>query len=186
MEGRRVSRQNQRYNPLFILFLCLVTAVAILLIVSLVLGARLSKVSNQLNEAEKTITELNANIDQLESDLSASLARTTGPIGSSSEPSGEAVENAPSESGITIDFSAHSEVSVQPQELLGAYETNYTTAAVNLRAGPGTSYKRITSLNYGTQVDVAARENGWSFVRTGSNFGWVSSDYLATSKPGGR
>ena len=120
MEGRRVSRQNQKYNPLFLLFLCLVVAVVALLIISVVLGARLKSANKRLDDAEKTITELNATVDQLESDLSASQTRTTGPIGSSAGTGaiGEATGEETAPEGIDIDFSAHSEVSVQPTALL--------------------------------------------------------------------
>ena len=191
MEGRRVSRQSQKYNPLFLLFLCLVVAVVALLVISVVMGARLKSANKRLDEAEKTIADLNTTIDQLESDLSATQARATGPVGSSAGAGangtgGEAAGGETAPEGIDIDFTAHTEVSVQPNTLLDAYETYYTTAGVNLRSGPATSYKRITTLNYGTQVDVAAREGGWSFVRSGSNYGWVSSDYLTANNPTAR
>ena len=72
---------------------------------------------------------------------------------------------------------------VAPTTLLDSYATYYTTAGVNLRGGPGTSYNRITTVDYGEKVDVAARQDGWSFARVGTRFGWISSDYLSATEP---
>ena len=184
MEGRRVSRQNQKYNPLFILFLCLVAAVAVLLIVSIVLGVRLGKANKSLKAAESQIETLEKNVSQLEDDLAAARSRTTTPSasagGSNTQP---AVPDNTATGSSWLDLSGHSEVKVAPTNLLDSYATYYTTAGVNLRGGPATSYDRITTVDYGTKVDVAAREGNWSFVRVENRFGWISSDYLSTTQP---
>ena len=186
MEGRRVSRQNQKYNPLFILFLCLVAAVIVLLIVSIVLGARLGKANKGLKAAETEIAKLEQNVSQLEDDLAAARSRASG--ASSSAPSGPsstqpALPGSETASSSWLDLSGHDEVKVKPTQLLDAYATYYTTAGVNLRSGPATSYDRITTVDYGTRVDVAARDGNWAFAKVGSRFGWISSDYLSTSQP---
>lgn len=184
MEGRRVSRQNQKYNPLFILFLCLVAAVAVLLIVSIVLGVRLGKANKSLKAAESQIETLEKNVSQLEDDLAAARSRAATPSvsagGSDAQP---AVPDNTAPGSSWLDLSGHSEVKVAPTNLLDSYATYYTTAGVNLRGGPATSYDRITTVDYGTKVDVAAREGNWSFVRVGNRFGWISSDYLSTTQP---
>lgn len=182
MEGRRVTRKNQKYNPLFILFLCLVAAVIILLIVSIVFGARLGKANKQLKAAEAEVSTLKETVSRLEDDLAAAK-RTPAPADSGNTPAvPDSGQSAPASSS-WLDLTGHNEVKVKPTNLLSGYETYYTTAGVNLRSGPATSYDRITTVDLGEKVQVAAREGGWSFAKVGSKFGWISSDYLSTSQP---
>ena len=190
MEGRRVSSKNQKYNPLFILFLCLIAAVAILLVVSIVLGARLGKANKNLKAAEEQVTKLEQDITKLQDDLAAAQTRaSSGNTSSSSGGSGTsstqpAIPGTEPVAGSSwLDLSGHSEVKVKPTTLLDGYTTYYTTAGVNLRSGPATSYDRITTVDYGEKVEVAARQDNWSFVKYGTRFGWISSDYLSTTQP---
>lgn len=192
MEGRRVTRKNQKYNPLFILFLCLVAAVIILLIVSIVLGARLGTANKKLKESSEQIEELTETVSQLNDDLSKAKDRLPSSDSSNSNlpsiPGTETTEpsnTAAPADGSWLDLTGHSEVQVKPTSLLDAYATYYTTAGVNLRSGPATNYDRITTVDYGEQVQVAAREGNWSFAKVGNKFGWISSDYLSTSQPSG-
>jgi len=204
MEGRRVSSRNQKYNPLFILFLCLVAAILVLLILSLVLGIRLGSTSKKLKTANAQITQLEQEITQLQDDLA--VLREPAPSNVPGTVVPDTVESnvdtdAPPQGGIDagtasdtangtagsssswLNLSGHSEVRVAPTNLLSGYTTYYTTAGVNLRSGPATSYGRITTVDFGEPVQVAAKEGNWSFVKTGKYFGWISSDYLSTKEP---
>ena len=189
MEGRRVSRQNKKYNPLFVLFLCLVAASIILLIVSAVLGFRLRSANKKLKAAEEEVAELTATVSQLQEDLIASQNRTSSQAGTGDENSGDSSGYANGETisadggNSWLDLSGHQEVKVEPSNLLSGYTDYYTTASVNLRGGPATSYDRITTLDYGTKVQAAAKEGNWTFVKAGSRFGWINSDYLSSSAP---
>ena len=189
MEGRRVTRKNQKYNPLFILFLCLIAAVLILLIVSIVFGARLGKANKQLKAAETEVSQLKETVSRLEDELATAKKNPATPApdsGSSATVPTVPDAGQPQASGSWLDLTGHSEVKVKPTNLLSGYETYYTTAGVNLRSGPATSYDRITTVDYGEKVQIAAREGGWSFAKVGSKFGWISSDYLSTSQPAPR
>ena len=188
MEGRRVSsRKNQKYNPLFILFLCLIAAVLILLIVSIVLGARLGKANKSLKTAEEQVDTLEKQITQLQDDLTAAQIRaSSGAAQGSAGGSGStqpAIPGSETVAGSWLDLTGHSEVKVKPTTLLDGYATYYTTAGVNLRSGPATSYDRITTIDYGEKDEVAARDGSWSFVKVGNRFGWISSDYLSRTQP---
>ena len=198
MEGRRINRRAKKYNPLFILFLCLVAAVAVLLILSIVLGARLGKTNKKLKAAEAEVKELKVSVEQLESDLELARSRAsrsdTAAPGGTTVPSQTAGESSGTSSGSStqssgndviswLDLTGHSEVKVKPSAVSDGYSTYYTTAGVNLRSGPATSYDRITTVEFGTKVQVAAREGNWSFAKVDSKFGWLSSDYLSTSQP---
>ncbi len=202
MEGRRINRRERKYNPLFVLFLCLIAAVIVLLIVALALGIKLGKANKSLKAAESQVRELQQSVSQLEDDLET--ARSHASADPEPTPTPEPVqeqtptpqpvqeqtpapqpESAPqtSNSGSWLNLSGHSEVSYKPTTLLDGYKTYYTSDGVNLRSGPGTGYSRIQTVNRGTAVQVAAREGNWSFVKVGSKFGWISSDYLGTKLP---
>lgn len=188
MEGRRVSRQAGKYNPLFILFVCLVAAVLILLVISIVLGARLRSANKKLDTAQAEVATLNETVSRLQEQVLAAESRipasnASGSGGSGGSNAGEGTSSGGVAGASWLDLTGHNEVSVVPSNLLDGYATYYTTAGVNLRSGPATSYERITTVELGTKVDVAAREGNWSFVRVGSRFGWISSDYLSTTQP---
>jgi Bacterial SH3 domain len=55
-----------------------------------------------------------------------------------------------------------------------------TTAAINLRAGPGTTFARLAKLPQGTAVEVQARQGDWAKVGYGGTAGWVLATYLST------
>lgn len=181
MEGRRVTRKSQKYNPLFILFLCLVAAVVILLIVSIVLGVRLGKSNKKLKDAEANIQQLEDTVSQLQEDLEAAKNRIPTTPSTNDGPVLPGTDIAAG--GSWLDLTGLDAAIVKPTNLLTGYETYYTTAGVNLRSGPGTNHNRITTVEFGEAVQVAARESGWSFVSVGSRFGWISSDYLSTTRP---
>ena len=63
--------------------------------------------------------------------------------------------------------------------------TMYVTASagLNLRKGPSTSYAVIKTLSKGTEVTVVSSSNGWSKVSVGGVTGYLSSDYLSSTKP---
>lgn len=63
-------------------------------------------------------------------------------------------------------------------------ETVYTITAVNVRTGPGTSFKRITTLPYGYAIErIGIGKNGWSKVIYEGETAYMYSDYLSTGMP---
>lgn len=53
------------------------------------------------------------------------------------------------------------------------------TASVNVRSGPGTSYRVVDTLYPGEQVNIeTCRSNGWCLIEHSGPDGWVSSRYL--------
>ena len=57
-----------------------------------------------------------------------------------------------------------------------------TTANLNMRSGPSTSSKTITTLKKGTKVDVLESKNGWDKIKYGSKTGYASNKYLKKVK----
>ena len=58
-----------------------------------------------------------------------------------------------------------------------------TTARLNVRTGPSTSYAKIVTLSYGQSVNVLSTSNGWSKINYNGSTGYVSSQYLQSTKP---
>ena len=58
------------------------------------------------------------------------------------------------------------------------------TYSLNVRKGAGTSYPIIQKVYRGSEVNVVEkRKDGWSKIAIGNTYGYVSSDYLTTSRP---
>ena len=69
-------------------------------------------------------------------------------------------------------------------------ETKVTTSRLNLRSGPGTSYKVLVVMEKGEEVQAYTppdlHQNGFVKVRYGNNLGWASEQYLADPGTGRR
>ncbi|AXE37981.1 SH3 domain-containing protein [Acidipropionibacterium virtanenii] len=65
-----------------------------------------------------------------------------------------------------------------------AGKTVYTSTAVNLRSGAGTTYRTYGLLAAGkTLTTRGAAVNGWTPVSYNGRAGWVNTSYLTTTKP---
>ena len=63
-------------------------------------------------------------------------------------------------------------------------KTKYVTAStLNVRSGPGTTYKVITTVKKNSSVTVTQTKGSWEKIKVGSKTGWVSGKYLTTKKP---
>lgn len=189
MEGRRVNRSAPRRNPLYTMFLCLVAAVFILLVVAAVLGVRLGAAQRAVKSAEAQIEELQKQLEDAQSgqtpDDAEPPAPDDGKLDGEDTPASDPNDSS-NTSGTKIgwlDLTGHSEVTVLPEQVFNDYATYYASAGVNLRSGPGTSYSKIQLVDRGAKVKAAAKSSGWTFVSVGSKFGWIKSDYLATTPP---
>lgn len=201
MEGRRVSRRKQRRNPLYVLFMALLAAVLVLLVISIVLGVKLGSARRDLAAAQTKIEQLQSSGAQQDGTLpeepdgsgmpddgqTGSDAQTDTETGTGDAPqtgTGTGSQTAASDDVIDwLDLTGHSEASVKPKSVYDKYYVYYTTAGVNLRAGPGTSYDKVRLVDLGTEVKAAAKQDGWTFVSVGGKFGWINSDYLSTTRP---
>ncbi len=61
--------------------------------------------------------------------------------------------------------------------------TLYATAALNVRAGAGTTYDKLGTLSEGTAVTATGKADGWYQVKYGDKTGYVSAEYVSTKKP---
>ena len=63
-------------------------------------------------------------------------------------------------------------------------DTRYASANVNIRSGPGTNYKVLGTLSRGQKVTrIGVTDNGWGVFKYKDQDGYVSGNYLVTSKP---
>jgi uncharacterized protein YgiM (DUF1202 family) len=68
---------------------------------------------------------------------------------------------------------------------IGAGVVKITTTALNLRTGPGLSYRVIKVLKGGTKVTMTGKTaRGWAQLVIGKSTGWSSMQYLASSSTG--
>jgi uncharacterized protein YgiM (DUF1202 family) len=68
---------------------------------------------------------------------------------------------------------------------IGPGSVKITTTALNLRTGPGLSYKVIKVLNEGARVTMTGKTaRGWAQLVSGKSTGWSSMQYLAGSTTG--
>ena len=58
-----------------------------------------------------------------------------------------------------------------------------SSAGLNVRKGPSTSYAKIATLVHGTKVTVKSTSNGWSQITSENITGYVSDQYLSSTKP---
>ena len=66
---------------------------------------------------------------------------------------------------------------------INAQTYKYTSTNLNLRSGPSTSYKVLTTIPIGTSVEMAENcDCDWIRVYYKSNIGYVSSKYLTSQK----
>ena len=65
-----------------------------------------------------------------------------------------------------------------------ASKTKYVTASVlNVRSGPSTNYKIVTTVKKDQAVVVSQEKGSWSKTTVNKKTGWVSNKYLTTKKP---
>ena len=196
MEGRRVNRSAPKRNPLYVMFLCLVAAVFVLLIVVAVLGAKLGAAQKAVKSAETKVEELQKQAEKLEEQVkkleeekAALEAEPDDKLEGENKPAIEPSVNTNTDKTDSkrkigwLDLTGHNEVTVLPEKVFDQYATNYTTAGVNLRSGPSTSYNKVTLVNSGTKVKAAAKSGNWTFVNADGKFGWIRSDYLSATPP---
>lgn len=88
-------------------------------------------------------------------------------------------EEEPSKKPV-VDLSGNKALSVKPDELYDAgVEYTVKAAGLNLRSGPNTTYKIITSVNKGDTVTAYAEDGDWYLVTTdGATFGWVKNSFV--------
>jgi len=68
---------------------------------------------------------------------------------------------------------------------IGAGTVKITTTALNLRTGPGLSYRVIKVLKDGARVPMTGKTaRGWAQLVNGKSTGWSSMQYLASSTTG--
>jgi uncharacterized protein YgiM (DUF1202 family) len=68
---------------------------------------------------------------------------------------------------------------------IGAGTVKITTTALNLRKGPGLSYRVIKVLKAGSKVTMTGKTaRGWAQLVSGKSTGWSSMQYLANSTTG--
>lgn len=181
MEGRRVSRRKPRRNPLYVLFMGLLALSLVLLITVVVLGFKLKSARSDLAAAQTKIEQLRGGQQTGEDGSITGENDVSEPTQGDNGTTGD--NQTGSDTIDWLDLTGHDEVSVKPSSVYDKYYIYYTTGGVNLRSGPGTSYDKVTTVSLGSEVQAAAKQDGWTFVSVDGKFGWINSDFLSTTRP---
>lgn len=181
MEGRRVSRRKPRRNPLYVLFMGLLALSLVLLITVVVLGFKLKSARSDLAAAQTKIEQLRGGSQTGEDGSITGENDVSEPTQGDNGTTGD--NQTGSDTIDWLDLTGHDEVSVKPSSVYDKYYIYYTTGGVNLRSGPGTSYDKVTTVSLGSEVQAAAKQDGWTFVSVDGKFGWINSDFLSTTRP---
>ncbi len=58
----------------------------------------------------------------------------------------------------------------------------YATVPLNIRSGPGTTYKIVGALNKGDEANILGKAKKWYQIKFGEGTAYVASDYFTTDK----
>ncbi|MBQ6134658.1 MAG: N-acetylmuramoyl-L-alanine amidase [Lachnospiraceae bacterium] len=130
------------------------------------LSSAVSSAANSGTQSSSAAEPAAASSSEAQSSSAASSAKASSSAASSKDSAASSKEEAPK----TAD------TDVTPV-------TMYTTAGVNFREGPGTSYGVIKKLNSGTEVTKNGENGSWARVEVDKQKGYVSSNYLSEKKP---
>ena len=73
--------------------------------------------------------------------------------------------------------------SPQPGTEYQVYVTSQNGKGVNMRSGPGKGFQSIGFYSVGTPAWMVTRGSTWSYIRVGSRYGYMMTQFLTTSEP---
>ncbi|MEH7373551.1 SH3 domain-containing protein [Neobacillus drentensis] len=72
---------------------------------------------------------------------------------------------------------------VKPVQAAASVTKYVTATALNVRTGPGTTYKIVLTVKQNQAVTVSQTKGSWDKVAVAGKTGWASNQYLTTKKP---
>ncbi|QIZ05626.1 SH3 domain-containing protein [Priestia megaterium] len=72
---------------------------------------------------------------------------------------------------------------VKPVQAAASVTKYVTATALNVRTGPGTTYKIVITVKQNQAVTVSQTKGSWDKVTVAGKTGWASNRYLTTKKP---
>jgi lysozyme len=122
-----------------------------------------SGIFSQVEELEQKVTNLGNSISTLNTTLTQRIAAVEAKVGTTGGTTTPPPTTPPTDTTSGND----------------TYAT-CTTAALNVRSGPGVSYPIVAGIYYGQRAKVLKRQNGWALFESPS--GWSSEAYLSFSQ----
>ena len=129
--------------------------------------AKMEAYEASIADYEDQIADLTAQLEEAQNAIQAPIVDENG--------------NGEEETKPSIDLSGNKDLSVKPDSLYDE-GVKYTVevAGLNMRSGPNTSYKIITSVALNSTVTAYAEDGNWLLVTSdGTTFGWVKSSYVS-------
>ena len=123
----------------------------------------------QINEYEKQITDLTKQLE----DAQAQLEMMEPTVNDPDNPDTAATNQI-------IDLSDNKDLSVKPSEFYDkGVDYKVAVGGLNVRSGPGTTYKTLASINLDNTVTAYAEDGDWLLVSYKDNgYGWVKSSFV--------
>ena len=166
-----------RKQAMIRLVICAVALIATIVFAFLLLTGKLDGKTSGSSTKGDTIS--------VSSDSAASeTPESTAPVESEPEATPEPEVTPEPEPEVTPEPTTFDGLAEQPATVFADGEQpTYTTAAdssMNLRAGPGTNYDKVTSVPAGTSVTALGTnaDNSWVVVQVNGQYGWLKVEFL--------
>lgn len=130
---------------------------------------QVSQFEGQISEYEKQIADLTQQLEDAQAQLELMVPSVNDP-------------DNPDATGTDaiIDLSNNQDLSVKPSSFFDE-GVDYTVSVkgLNIRSGPGTTYKQLASVNQNSTVTAYAEQDDWLLVSYKDNaYGWVKASFV--------
>lgn len=166
-----------RKQAMIRLVICAVALVATIVFAFLLLTGKLDGKASGSNPKGDTISASSDNVV-------SEIPESTAPVESEPEATPEPEVTPEPEPEATPEPASFDGLAEQPTTVFAESEQpTYTTAAdssMNLRAGPGTNYDKVTSVPAGTSVTALGTnaDSSWVVVQVNGQYGWLKVEFL--------
>lgn len=134
--------------------------------------AQLSQIDTERAEYEKQITSLTEQLQDAQAQLEMMVPAVNDPDNPDA--------NQPSGGSAIIDLSDNKDLAVKPTSFYEA-GVDYTVSVkgLNVRSGPGTTYKALASVNQNSTITAYAEDDDWLLISYKDNaYGWVKASFV--------
>lgn len=132
---------------------------------------KITQYEEQIDEYEAKITELTQQLQDAQEQLDLMKPEIN-------DPDNEGGEGTSSNQ--IIDLSGNTDLAVKPTSFYDkGVEYTVAVAGLNVRSGPGTTYKPLASINLNSSITAYAEDGDWLLVSYKDNaYGWVKNSFV--------
>lgn len=133
--------------------------------------AQAEELQGQIDEYEKQIADLTQQLEDAQAQLELMVPAVNDPDNPDANAGGSAA---------IIDLSGNTDLSVKPTSFYDAgVDYKVAVGGLNVRSGPGTTYKALASVSLDSTVTAYAEDGEWLLVSYKDNaYGWVKASFV--------